>query len=1284
MSGTKPVQDNFSGGEVSSRLLGRISHDRYKNGSRRLENCVVTAQGTISKRNGTKAIRAFNVNDDSLDPTFGDGRSEITGVKTIEVVFSREESYAITFLKTTTGVNAYVYSNADADVLEYQTDDNDYKTLDDLVQIDITTIPDAKNTGTITLNTDVWTFKKNSDESFSYLVNAETNDEYRLPIHSSVPAWSGNTDYIFGWYVSNGGNNYVCISYNNQLKNSSFDTELANGRWRIATELENTYIVITRDAHDERWEMVAGAGYATGQFDSNGFHWRYYSDDGDATTIPTTGWLLTGASQGTPQTFGFQKLTLPTDTPIQVGDLFTFDGWTADDIENIDYDIYKNSIIIVTPNHHPLIIKKGTKNNTVAGVDDNRSWTISKFPFRDGPYLESDIGKELPNGANANYSSEDIYITFSKISDVAVLRSSLSSDITGATNLTIGDYVEYRNNGKVLLGKILSFDADIARIWVEPQDPVVDIVDDIDNAAVFESNSSSNNDPGTGMSGVTQIYSDTTVFSKSLEGSYFRHTQIDDDGNYVRVGWFRIDRYLGQRVLSEASDTQGLGTNQNQDRSGNYNSTINLDEQTWDVIDVTNIADAIHYVTSDVSSNTAETVETLTENEYLYLTNRLILYRINSNHSVFDSSRDIGRWIRATINGEKVWGKVLQVNNSTSANVKLFIPPSTTKDGVSQFSTNDWQFGAFYTGNYPSIVSSYEDRIFFSGTPSDPDLFHLSNSEKQTSFGPTDETGEVLDTSAISYRLPSGAGVVKWAISAENLLVGTTVGEYKISPTEQFVSLTPTNIIVRKQTGFGSSTNSAIAVNGSVVFVQAPGKTLRELTYSWENDSYRAINISVVAEHLFSNADPVVELSHITHPTSMIACRTKRGRVIAITYDKENRVVAACPWSISGLKPYSHETGGSGSGSYETTDWAASTTYNIGSTVVYEGMYFQCITRHTSVSDFIIDYTNHYWVHTGAPVVSMCALPAKDDRSADKFIFLTFRSLTLSRSSSYVTPTDHEFICMESIEPFNSALSDSYYANNNSAASYHMDFHLSINDKIDSYISDYILESFGFVSADIKDDPNSTDPSDNNNHLAIIDSKMQNSDRLYGFSLSAFGSELDGTGSPYHTPVNIDNAFASPPDIVLDVLDNLYALHTVSSLPTQLYDINDDSQYQWGGLGYDGKVILAGWSVGFTFPCVITPLPIEFAGDTLQGGGSIGRVKRINEVDILVEDSGTFDFVTDEGRYTANSDNGFQYNGVVNHRLSIGNDSRQEYHIVSFSANRLNILAIATELDINK
>ena len=51
------IQTNFSAGELSPRLMGRVDISRYQNGAKSLENALVAVQGGIMRTWGTEFVQ---------------------------------------------------------------------------------------------------------------------------------------------------------------------------------------------------------------------------------------------------------------------------------------------------------------------------------------------------------------------------------------------------------------------------------------------------------------------------------------------------------------------------------------------------------------------------------------------------------------------------------------------------------------------------------------------------------------------------------------------------------------------------------------------------------------------------------------------------------------------------------------------------------------------------------------------------------------------------------------------------------------------------------------------------------------------------------------------------------------------------------------------------------------------------------------------------------------------------------------------------------------------------
>jgi len=83
MSRTTPIQTNFTGGEISPRLYGRVDLQKYATSVERCENFIIFPHGGITKRSGTRFISEVKYSNRTT--------------KLIPFIFSTEQAYMLEF-----------------------------------------------------------------------------------------------------------------------------------------------------------------------------------------------------------------------------------------------------------------------------------------------------------------------------------------------------------------------------------------------------------------------------------------------------------------------------------------------------------------------------------------------------------------------------------------------------------------------------------------------------------------------------------------------------------------------------------------------------------------------------------------------------------------------------------------------------------------------------------------------------------------------------------------------------------------------------------------------------------------------------------------------------------------------------------------------------------------------------------------------------------------------------------------------------------------------------------
>lgn len=205
------------------------------------------------------------------------------------------------------------------------------------------------------------------------------------------------------------------------------------------------------------------------------------------------------------------------------------------------------------------------------------------------------------------------------------------------------------------------------------------------------------------------------------------------------------------------------------------------------------------------------------------------------------------------------------------------------------------------TDNYPAAVTLHKQRIYWAGTNADPQKIWAS---KSGDF--EDLTTGTADDDAFTFTLfAQNVNRIRWITSHVVMFVGTIGGEWIL--TSDGPAPTPTDIDISRQTTHGCANLRAIPVNNAILFVQRQGKRVHELVYNFERDGYVAPNLNLLADHIIGNnssGTTIVDLAFQDSPHSVLWCVRSDGKLAALTYRREEDVIA---WSI-------HTIGGTFSG----------------------------------------------------------------------------------------------------------------------------------------------------------------------------------------------------------------------------------------------------------------------------------------------------------------------------------------------------------------------------------
>jgi len=200
---------------------------------------------------------------------------------------------------------------------------------------------------------------------------------------------------------------------------------------------------------------------------------------------------------------------------------------------------------------------------------------------------------------------------------------------------------------------------------------------------------------------------------------------------------------------------------------------------------------------------------------------------------------------------------------------------------------DEYQLGAFSeTTGYPATVAFYEQRLVFANTTEQPQTIFFSVAGDFENF-----TIGADATDALVYTIGSNqVNVIQYLSSNRSLLVGTSGGEFAVSASGTTEPISPTNAQIKRQSSYGSMNIQPVNVANVTLFVQRAKRKVRELVYDFNSDSYFAPDLTLLAEHITESG--IKEMSLQQEPDNIVWCVLENGKLVGMTYRREEQVIA--------------------------------------------------------------------------------------------------------------------------------------------------------------------------------------------------------------------------------------------------------------------------------------------------------------------------------------------------------------------------------------------------------
>ena len=242
---------------------------------------------------------------------------------------------------------------------------------------------------------------------------------------------------------------------------------------------------------------------------------------------------------------------------------------------------------------------------------------------------------------------------------------------------------------------------------------------------------------------------------------------------------------------------------------------------------------------------------------------------------------DVGRQIHFNSG----YGVITAVGSTTSITVNV-----TTAFANANAITN-WYLGAFSdTTGHPSCVTFFEQRLVFAATLNNPQTVYFSKSGDYENMD-ANLGGTIADDDAIIYTIASNqVNAIRFMTATRTLIIGTAGGEFAVSGGGADNAITPTNILIKKQSNHGAANIDAISVGNATLFLQRARRKIRELAYNFDVDGYVAPDMTILAEHITEGG--LTQVAYQQEPNQIIYATREDGELVGLTYQREQQVTA--------------------------------------------------------------------------------------------------------------------------------------------------------------------------------------------------------------------------------------------------------------------------------------------------------------------------------------------------------------------------------------------------------
>jgi len=197
--------------------------------------------------------------------------------------------------------------------------------------------------------------------------------------------------------------------------------------------------------------------------------------------------------------------------------------------------------------------------------------------------------------------------------------------------------------------------------------------------------------------------------------------------------------------------------------------------------------------------------------------------------------------------------------------------------------TTDWAEGAFSdVQGHPTSVTFHEGRLVFAKGQT----IYASYAQSFENFAIGTN-----DSDAFIYKIATEqVNAIRWMSSGPKALqVGTSGSTFSFSSGTEGIPITPTAIVVTRDTTYGSAKVPPKRIGNFVYFIQRNLKVVRELGFDFDTDSQQALDMTLLSDHV--TGDGIVDMAYQQAPNDTLWCVRSDGQIATLTRQIDQEVI---------------------------------------------------------------------------------------------------------------------------------------------------------------------------------------------------------------------------------------------------------------------------------------------------------------------------------------------------------------------------------------------------------